>query len=106
MARTTNNTPERAPRERGSRRAGAARTKVTYSLPSAIVRELDRRAADGRRARSAVVSEALAFYFAEDDKRALAAVYAQAAGDAMFRADNDEVLADFAALDAGIEGDG
>ena len=78
---------------------------MTYSLPSAIVRELDRRAADGRRARSAVVSEALAFYFAEDDKRALAAVYAQAAGDAMFRADNDEVLADFAALDAGIEGD-
>lgn len=87
------------------RPAGAARTKVTYSLPSVLVRELDRRAAKGRRARSAVVSEALAFYFAEDDKQALAAVYEQAAGDAMFRADNHEVLADFAALDAGIEGD-
>jgi predicted transcriptional regulator len=105
MARTTYGDTEGAPRGRGSRRAGAARTKVTYSLPAAIVRELDRRASNGRRARSAVVSEALAFYFAEDYRRALAAVYAQAAGDAMFRADNDAVLADFAALDAGIEGD-
>ena len=37
-------------------------------------------------------------HFAEDDKQALAAVYQQAAGDATFRADNDEALADFAAL--------
>jgi len=105
MARTTHDHTKTTPRERGVRQAGAARTKVTYSLPSALVRELDRRAAKGRRARSAVVSEALALYFAEDDKRALAAVYEQAAGDAMFRADNDEVLADFAAIGAGIEGD-
>ena len=104
MARTTDDHTKTAARERGVRHAGTARTKVTYSLPSALVRELDRRAANGRRARSAVVSEALAFYFAEDDKRALAAVYEQAAGDTMFRADNREVLADFAALDADIEG--
>ena len=104
MARPTNESTVRAPRKRGVRQAGAARTKVTYSLPAALVGELDRRAAKGRRARSAVVSEALAFYFAEVDKQALAAVYEQAAGDAMFRADNREVLSDFAALDADLEG--
>jgi metal-responsive CopG/Arc/MetJ family transcriptional regulator len=103
MARTTDESTVRAPRKRGVRQAGTARTKVTYSLPAALVGELDRRAAKGRRARSAVVSEALAFYFAEDDKRALAAVYEQAAGDAMFRADNREVLSDFSALDADLE---
>ena len=79
--------------------AEAERTKVTYSLPAALVDTLDRHAADRRRPKSTVVSEALAFYFAEQDNQALAAVYAQAASDPAFAADNAAVLADFAALD-------
>jgi hypothetical protein len=76
------------------------REKVTYSLPATVLRELDRRAEDRGRTKSAMVSEALAFYFAELDRQALAAVYAEAARDPLFCADNAGVARDFAALDA------
>jgi hypothetical protein len=47
-----------------------------------------------------MVAEALAFYFSAQDRRALAAVYREAADDPQFQADNAAVLRDFAALDA------
>ena len=73
--------------------------KVTYSLPEAVAREVDRRCAGSERGKSRLVAEALAFYFAAQDRRALAAVYAEAAQDPQFRADNDAAQTDFAALD-------
>jgi len=86
-----------ANRQRGTRH------KVTYSLPEEIVAELDGRTAGGGRAKSAMVSEALAFYFAEQDRKALEAVYAEAASDPLFAEDNAQVLRDFAALDRDAE---
>ena len=77
--------------------------KVTYSLPEEIVAELDGRTAGGGRAKSAMVSEALAFYFAEQDRQALEAVYAEAASDPLFAEDNAQVLRDFATLDRDAE---
>lgn len=73
--------------------------KVTYSLPSEVASELDRRTAGQHRAKSHVVAEALAFYFAWEDKKALAAVYEEAARDPLFEADNRAVAEDFAVLD-------
>ena len=46
-----------------------------------------------------VLAEALAFYFADQDRQALAAVYSEAARDPEFQADNEAVQQDFAALD-------
>ena len=86
-----------------SSRSRGKKHKVTYSLPEEIVAELDRRTAGGGRAKSAMVSEALAFYFAEQDRRALEAVYAEAASDPLFAEDNAQVLRDFAALDRNAE---
>jgi hypothetical protein len=77
--------------------------KVTYSLPEAVARELDRRSGS-ERGKSGMVAEALAFYFAAQDRRAVAAVYAEAAQDAEFRADNEAVQRDFAALDREVDG--
>ena len=74
--------------------------KVTYSLPANLVAELDRRTAEAAKSKSAVVADALALYFAERDREALARVYAEAARDPAFQADNEAVLRDFAALDA------
>lgn len=77
---------------------GRAR-KVTYSLPGPLALEVDRRSAGSERGKSRLVAEALAFYFAAQDRRALAAVYAEAARDPRFRADNEDVERDFAPLD-------
>lgn len=44
-------------------------------------------------------AEVLAFYFAAQDRRALALLYAEAAQDPQFKADNDAVQTDFAVLD-------
>lgn len=81
--------------------SSAARTyrKVTYSLPESVAGEVDRRSAGNERGKSRLVAEALAFYFAAQDERALAAIYAEAARDPEFRADNEAVHRDFAALD-------
>jgi hypothetical protein len=68
-------------------------------LPELIAREVDLRNAGSERGKSRLVAEALAFYFAAQDRRALAAVYAEAARDPEFQADNDAVEQDFAALD-------
>lgn len=73
--------------------------KVTYSLPEHIAREMDARHAGSEQGKSRLVAEALAFYFADQDRRALAALYAQAAEDPEFQADNEAVQRDFAALD-------
>ena len=73
--------------------------KVTYSLPAAVAREVDRRCAGSERGKSRLVAEALAFYFAAQDRRALALLYSEAAQDPQFQADNDAVQQDFAALD-------
>jgi len=78
----------------------AAARKVTYSLPANLVAELERRTADGTYSKSAVVADALALYFAEKDREALAGIFAEAARDPAFQADNEAVLRDFAALDA------
>lgn len=77
--------------------------KVTYSLPEAVARELDRRSGS-ERGKSGMVAEALAFYFAAQDRRALAAVYGEAAQDAQFKADNEAVQRDFAFLDREVDG--
>ncbi len=50
-----------------------------------------------------MVAEALAFYFAEQDKRALAVVYMEAARDPQFLADNEAIRGDFASLDRETE---
>ncbi len=77
--------------------------KVTYSLPARLVSELDRRTAQIAKSKSAVVADALALYFAERDREALAKTYEEAAEDPLFQADNEAVLQDFATLDAEIE---
>ena len=87
VAKGTPSRPAKAPR------------KVTYSLPEAVAREVDRRCAGSERGKSRLVAEALAFYFAAQDRRALALLYSEAAQDPQFQADNDAVQKDFAALD-------
>jgi len=82
-----------------SRRTRASSRKVTYSLPEGVAHEVDRRCAGSERGKSRLVAEALAFYFAAQDRRALALLYAEAAQDPQFQADNDAVQQDFAALD-------
>ena len=77
----------------------SAPRKVTYSLPEAVAREVDRRCAGSERGKSRLVAEALDFYFAAQDRRALEVLYAEAAEDPEFKADNDAVRTDFAALD-------
>jgi hypothetical protein len=84
---------------RGARKS----RKVTYSLPQTVVSELDRRSAGSEQTRSRLVAEALAFYFSAQDRRALAALYAEAADDALFRSDNEAVLRDFGSLDREID---
>ena len=78
---------------------GTRSRKVTYSLPEAVAHEVDRRCAGSERGKSRLVAEALAFYFAAQDRRALALLYSEAARDPQFQADNDAVQKDFAALD-------
>ena len=73
---------------------------VTTSLPANLVAELDRRTAEAAKSKSAVVAEAPTLYFAERDHESLARIYAEAARDPAFQADNEQVLQDFAALDA------
>ena len=80
-------------------KASSRPRKVTYSLLEAVAREVDRRCAGSERGKSRLVAEALAFYFAAQDRRALALLYAEAAQDPQFQADNDAVQQDFAALD-------
>jgi hypothetical protein len=82
------------------RSTAAGFRKVTYSLPAEVAQEVDRRTAGQVRAKSHVVAEALAFYFASQDREALATLYAQAAEDPQFQADNRAVLRDFESLDA------
>src|SRR5262245_62603460 len=77
--------------------------KVTYSLPDALARELDRRHSESGTSRSRMVAEALAFYFAEEDKAALAAIYREAARDPLFQEDNAAILEDFELLDGDPE---
>ncbi len=91
---------------RQSRKSPGSRAgvrKVTYSLPARLVSELDRRTAQIAKSKSAVVADALALYFAERDREALAKTYEEAAQDPLFQADNQAVLQDFAALDAEAE---
>jgi hypothetical protein len=80
-----------------SPRRRRASKKVTYNLPTALTRELDRRTRMAGRSKSTLVAEALESYFAEKDRQELAAVYAEAASDPLFRADNEAVLRDFEA---------
>lgn len=84
-------------------RSSRAYRKVTYSLPESVAHELDLRNAGLARGRSRMVAEAIAFYFAEHDKKALAALYAEAARDPQFLADNEAIREDFASLDREAE---
>ena len=90
---------------KASASGGAARRtrKVTYSLPDVVARDLDRRSAGSERGKSRLVAEALAFYFAAQDRQALALIYAEAARDAQFRSDNEGVQRDFASLDREVD---
>ena|SRR3989338_3354638 len=100
MARTVaKGTPSRLAK------ASSRPRKVTYSLLEAVAREVDRRCAGSERGKSRLVAEALAFYFAAQDRRALALLYAEAAQDPQFKADNDAVQTDFAAFDREVDGD-
>jgi hypothetical protein len=83
---------------------GTRSRKVTYSLPGVVAHEVDRRCAGSERGKSRLVAEALAFYFAAQDRRALALLYSEAAQDPQFQADNDAVQKDFAALDHEADG--
>ena len=74
--------------ERGRIRPSDLHRKVSYSLPETVASELDRRSGS-ERGKSRMVAEALAFYFAAQDRRALALLYAEAAQDAQFNADNE-----------------
>ena len=78
--------------------------KVTYSLPEPMAHEVDLRSAGAERRKSRLVAEALAFYFAAQDRRALALVYSEAAQDPEFQADNEAVQQDFASLDHEADG--
>lgn len=93
-------------KDRASGPDAAIRTnrKVTYSLPDRVARELDRRSAGSERGKSRLVAEALAFYFAAQDRQALAVLYAEAAQDAQFRSDNEAVQRDFVLLDREVDG--
>jgi hypothetical protein len=82
-----------------TRTARRSKRKVTYSLPESLAHELDRRKTESGRSRSRMVAEALAFYFSEQDKGALASIYAEAATDPLFLEDNEAVRVDFAGLD-------
>ena len=73
--------------------------KVTYSLPEPVASEVDRRSAGSERGKSWLVAEALSFYFAAQDQRALAVLYGEAAQDPQFQADNETIQKDFAPLD-------
>ena len=92
-------------RDTGPERAGFPRRhrKVTYSLPESVAREVDRRTKGSERNKSRLVAEALAFYFAAQDTRALAVLYAEAADDPLFTADNEAIQADFASLDREVD---
>jgi alkylation response protein AidB-like acyl-CoA dehydrogenase len=68
-----------------ARPAGGSR-KVTYSLPEPVASEVDRRCAGSERGKSRLVAEALSFYFAAQDQRALAVLYGEAAQDPQFQA--------------------
>lgn len=72
--------------------------KVTYSLPESLARKLDEHDA-GSKKKSRVVADALTSYFAERDRRALRAIYEEAALDPAFQEDNAAIQRDFAALD-------
>ena len=76
-----------------------ARAKVTFSLPTKVAGEVDRRSRAAGMAKSELVSEALTAYFASSDRQELARIYREAAADPLFAADNSAVLDDFAALD-------
>jgi hypothetical protein len=78
---------------------GRRHRKVTYSLPEAVAGEVDRRCAGSAQRKSRLVAEALAFYFAAQDRRALAVLYTEAAQDPQFQADNESVQRDMSALD-------
>lgn len=97
---------KKAARRARERPAGTSRhyRKVTYSLPEQVAREVDLRNAGSERSKSRLVAEALAFYFAAQDRRALALVYSEAAQDPAFQADNEAVQQDFAALDREADG--
>ena len=96
-------TAARRARERPAKASRQYR-KVTYSLPEPVAHEVDLRSAGSERGKSRLVAEALAFYFAAQDRRALALVYSEAAQDPEFQADNEAVLQDFAALDHEADG--
>jgi hypothetical protein len=64
-----------------------------------VAREVDVRHAGSEQGKSRLVAEALAFYFADQDRRALSLVYSEAAQDPEFQADNEAVQRDFAVLD-------
>lgn len=81
-----------------ARPAGGPR-KVTYSLPEGLAREVDLRSAGSERGKSRIVAEALSFYFAAQDQRAVAMLYVEAAQDPGFQADNEAVRKDFEPLD-------
>lgn len=99
MARTVAKTARERPAK-----ASRQYRKVTYSLPEPVAQEVDLRSAGSERGKSRLVAEALAFYFAAQDQRALALVYSEAAQDPEFRADNEAVQQDFAALDHEADG--
>ena len=91
-------------RTRETPKASRRYRKVTYSLPEQLAREVDVRNAGSEQGKSRLVAEALAFYFADQDRRALSLLYSEAALDPEFQADNEAVQRDFAVLDRDADG--
>jgi hypothetical protein len=96
-------TAARRARERPAKASRQYR-KVTYSLPEPVAQAVDLRSAGAERGKSRLVAEALVFYFAAQDRRALELVYSEAAQDPEFQADNEAVRQDFASLDHEVDG--
>ena len=65
-----------------------------------FVMKLDQRTGETAKSKSAEVADVLALYHAKRDRQKLAKIYAEAARNPAFKADNEAVLRDFAALDA------
>jgi hypothetical protein len=64
-----------------------------------VAREVDRRSTGSEKGKSRILAEALAFYFAAQDRRAVAMLYEEAARDPDFQADNEAIQRDFEPLD-------
>ncbi len=76
-------------------------SKVTVQLQPALIEQMHTAIAAGQAAsQRAIIEQALARYLHALERERMAAEWAQAVSDPLFRADCEEIARDFAALDA------